>query len=155
MRVTFLQHHPHYVSVFYVVVVFIFSVCFLFRLQRHKREERKQRYSVFLSLFLHHLTQYCPALRFIKSGFLCPLCVVIFFFQRVRSEPDYKVPPPQPADVRLLRHMDIQYLLAVMQFLIKGTKHLYLSERGHFRAACFLNYAAVKCFKIHHPVYHT
>lgn len=66
---------------------------------RGRSESRGIKY--FLLCFLLHLTPKCFDFFFffviIKLGFFGPMCD---FFQRVKSEPDYRVPPPLPEDVR-------------------------------------------------------
>lgn len=73
------------------------------------------------SLLLPDLPLKHPCFCFIKSGFFLCVCVHCDFFsslqpppppppQRARSEPGYRVPPPQPADVRTPRDTLIQLL---------------------------------------------
>lgn len=98
----FFQLYPLGLPVCVCIYVFPFLLCFLRRLERHKREEWKPRYSATVcfcffssppplshsSLFLPDLPLKRPCFCFIKSGFFCVcVCSLWFFFPPSNHHP--------------------------------------------------------------------
>lgn len=90
----------------FIYVFFLFSC--LLPLQAPAPPEGGAKAEVFNNFIPSLLHYFCTIwLRIVLVFFLLNQdafvhCVLWFLFQRVRSEPDYKVPPPPPADVRPL-----------------------------------------------------